>query len=573
MAKILKMKITPSYYYDKALDKSEHDDFIGCLELLRRAESLTEGETDDEALAIRLEIADTLGLMGAYEESNRAYYRLTAFDYCLDDVYYGLIKNYALLDMPEQAVYYLNYAVDTGILSSDEGFEPIDFDLLQKPEKPRLKLVKPHDNSHTIRLAKQLLGASDTFFARQILEAVPESSEQFREAANYLALIELSDGRYDEGLRLTEKVLGKNETDINALTTRILALNMLGNADRVRAAAVQLDGLGITEWPETAKIALCFCQISDAERAHKYLFKSLKTLPYDRDMLLLFAIAAANTGRAAEAKDAMLKLQLIYPRDAVVRYYARAVTSHCKQKKAGADVEPLDLIPDLPLSVRERYTALLESALNAAATPAAFYSLCRTQPDLAEAVMWALYSDIPPLQTKLGRVLARSERGLETALAILIDPDYPPIPKKEIFAEVLRGGKARIVQTVINHEIGWFRPSIPKEVKNKALVGAYWQVYSALAFIERDFDRRLNGWFKRMAEAFGAAGIRSNISETAAAAILAYKSRIHKVFYSKQAVCEVFGCDEQEFDAYMKRTEAFFNKPSGKSTKAEEERG
>jgi len=541
--KIKKFSQDAEYYYEKALDKSDNGDYVGCLEFLRRAQNLAGAPYCDDDLALRVEIADTYAFMGLYEESNREYYRLTAFDYALDEVYYGIIKNYAMLEMPEQAAYYLNFAVKSGILLPEDGFEPIDFSFLKDIEPPRIRLVKKDDNAHIVQAARQLLSSFDTVFARKVLETVPESSEQYAEASNYLALIEISDGNVEEGLKVCERLLADDPADLYALTTKILALALCERKAEAFAALAALDAVGFNTWPETAKVALCAAQIGATATAYKYLLRSLTFMPYDRELLLLHALAAANLGKIREAKDAAVRLQTIYPQDAAARYYAREID------KAQEGAACFELVPALPKEECARLGDILERALeNAGGGAAKFVREMEKNEELNEAVSWGLYYS-SALGVALGRTLARDPAGYSMVRELLVDPDFPVIPKKAIFAELLQDEKLREIQMSVHHQIQWYRPNIPKEARNKSLLNAYRKVYSALAFIDSDFDRKLNIWFKKLVEGYKKANV-TEFSENAVAAVLAYKSRINKIFAQIPHACEVFGCTEEEFMLY-----------------------
>ena len=552
------------YYYQKAFDKSDAGDLIGCLEFLRRAQSFSGDPYCNENLAIRLEIAAIYAELGLYEESNREYYSLAAVDYALDEVYYGLIKNYAMLDMPEQAAHYLSFGIETGALLPEDDIESIDLGFLKKNEAPHIRLVKENDCTHTVRAARQLLCSSDTEFARKLLKTVSESSEQYNEASNYLALIEIGEGNVEEGIRLCDRVLENEPLNLYALTTRVLAFELGERKADARSAVAALDALDFNEWPDTAKVALCAAQIGDAEIAYKYLLRSLAFAPYDRELLLLHVLTSANLGKRREAKDAAVTLQALYPTDVTVRYYAREID------KASPAPTFFGLVPELPKDECKKLGEILEQAVETYGVTGKLFRAMQKNGELNEAVLWGLTLG-NTLSATLARILARDPAGYSTVTELLVDPDYSIISKKEIFFELLCGERVREIPMTVNHQLQWYRPHIPaKGTCHKTLLRAYRRVYSTLVFIDSGFDRRLNQWFKKISGGFKTTGT-IEFSENAVAAVLAYKSRINKIFALIPHACEVFGCTEEEFMVFYNRlgdasvSESRRNKQKGES--------
>ncbi|MCL2796434.1 MAG: hypothetical protein FWD58_00025 [Firmicutes bacterium] len=591
MKKLKQFTREAEYYYQKAIDKADAGDYIGSLEFLRRAQRLSDDPYGDDDLSIRLEIAAIYSEMGLFPESNREYYFLTAFDYGLDEVYYGLVKNYALMEMPEQAAYYLNFAVEAGILLPEDGFEPIDLGLLKKSgddPAPHLRLLKKDDARHAVQAAKQLLCSADTEFARRILLSVPQSSAQFNEASNYLALIEIGEGNVEEGLAVCNRVLESEPQNLYALSTRILALEMDGRKAEARAAIAALDVLDFDGWPETARVALCAAQVGAQGMAYKYLRRALGFMPYDRELLLLLVLAAANLGKFSEAKDAAVILQTLYPSDITVRHYAREIDKamgvteseelgvrseerwmgreKCTTRNAqrtfldesgnhssnhSSPLTPhsslfFEMIPELPKAEAKRFGELIEKTLERVSGTGKLVRAMEKDELLAEAVQWGITPG-NVYSLALGRALSRDPEGYPIVRELLLDPDYPIIPKKEMFLELLRCERVREIQMTVNHQIHWYRPAVPaKGYRNLTMLAAYRKVYSALAFIDSGFDRKLNFWYKKVSESLEAAGV-TECNENAAAAVLAYKSHINKIFSLIPYACEVFNCSEEEF--------------------------
>jgi len=526
-------------FYQRALDKFDAGDFLGSLELLRHAHSQIKQRYSNDDLAIRFEIAETLSYMDLFEESNRELFKLTAFDYALDEVFYGLVKNYAMMEMPEQAAYYLDYAIENEILMPEDGFESLDFEFGAAPEIERLRLVKPEEHTQTLYAARQLMGARDLVIAKQLLLGVPDTSPQFSSVSNYLALIEASEGNNQKALEHCEDALKVDPLDVCALTTRILALDMEGESAKAYKEITELDLLGITDFPDIAKIAICSCQIGNVDIAYKYLKMCIPHAPYDKELMVLFILAAANAGHFREAKDMAVALRTVYPIDSVIEYYARQVD--LLDGRNGN----FTLVPELPKEERRNHLLALENYFAKKATAPLGIKIMHDE-SLRRAVTWGLYCSDLELSSRIAGQLASVKTPYyHMARELLLDPDFSIVPKKEIFLTLLKNEDGKTIQMVVAHQLHWYKPTIPKVTKNAAIKDAYYNVYSALAFVSTDFDRKLNTWYKKLVE--GLRGYSGEISPRAFAALLAFKSRATKIFSKIPYTCEIFNCPQEEF--------------------------
>ena len=555
MQKIIKLITDADFYAERALDKAGEGDFFGALELLRHAQNFVKKKYDEQDLSIKLEIADLLADLGLYEDSTLEYLKLIPHDFCLEEIFYGIIKNYALLENSALASYFLRLGASLGILLPEENFEPEELEYLEAlpMHKSEIKLLKPNDNSHTISVAKHLLTAHDIDFARQVLMTVPKTSLQHTEATNYLALIELSEGRGEQGLAMCRQILKDNPDDFYALTTEIIALEMSGKITELDKKIIELDKIDLDEMPAVAKAALCFCQINNSAYAHKYLQRTLKYLPYDKEILALAMLAASNMGEYKLAKDAAVRLTVLYKDDPVVSYYARRVEDCIK--------EPTNylLLPDLPKSVRMSNAKLLDKTVYTLKCADKLMLMANKDTQLAEAINYALYSNNDSLSVQIGTLLALSKKAEPLLRDVLIDPDFSPLAKKEILIALFhRGNLSAPLHLFVNSQLFFLYPKIPKELQRPEIIEAYWQVYGALCFLGDGEDtKNLNRVAKKVN-----ASLKSlpQINERAVAALIAYKASSHKVFEKVTHICEIFRCELQELEEYEKLLGASIDK-------------
>jgi len=552
MKKIQHLSLDYNYYVDKAIDKANALDFLGSLELLRHAQQFTGGRYTDDDYAVRLEVADSLADMGLFNESNKEFFKVIAGDIFLEEAFYGIIKNYALLEMPEQSSYFLRLGTTKRILLADADLdsETLDFfdDLqeelvhLNSNSKP-FKLLKGDDNTHTLAVARTLLGAHDIEFARQVLLTVPKTSAQHLEASNYLALIELSEGKGAKGLELCRDILSKNPSDVYALTTEIIALDMQNNLVELEKKVRALDALNVDDISAITKIALCFCQINYSVLAHKYLSKSLEVLPYDKELLLLHLLASINIANYKTAKETAVKLRAIYPDDAVVLNYARGLVDSIN---ASAQY---NLLPDLPKPKRIEYARLLDKHVNASESPDDFLKQVQKNEELQEAVSYALQCDNEAIAAQIGTYIAIAKRGTMYVKNILVDPDYSLPVKKEILITYLRSRDvAKREALVVNNQLHWLNNKIPKEIVRPEIKSAYWHVYGTLACMGLGDDvKKFNSTAKKINKALAEL---EKLEPSAIAALLAHKAELHKIFEKPTHACEVFAAKEEVFDSY-----------------------
>ncbi|MDR2202148.1 MAG: hypothetical protein LBP26_05235 [Clostridiales bacterium] len=543
MGKVLKFESNAGYYYELAAAASDAGDFVSALDLLFTAKRFLDDPLSDDDAELRLEIAEVYARMGLFDESNKYYFRLAADDYCLDEVFYGLIKNYAVTDRPELAAYYLNLGLESGALDTEDGFEAID--LSAAPPAPRLRLDKGNDGGYILDFAKQLLGGRDSGYARQMIETVPKSSPRYLEAVNYLAIIDMSEGDVDAGIVRCDEILRRDKNNVTALCTKILGLDMQNRRDDVKKLLAELDAFDLSSYADRLKTVMCASQVGDSVLTEKHTDAALAQMPYERDLLVLNALSAANNGNRQKAKDVIIRASVIYPEDGAARCFAREI-----DRLEGRGEFALSL--EIPAAAKAEYVEYIEKRYNQSGDAEEFACAVFTDDLLYEAVTWALYGGVLPLSVKVGVLLAKSEIGYYYMREALLDSDFPVVAKKAVFYELLGNAEAvdEGIQIVVGEKFQRFRPSVPAVTDNAAFLSAYKQVYCTLAFIESGFDRKLNIWYKKVAAALLHGG-RKRFKPAALAAVIAYKSGINKIFLQDSYCCEVFDCQIKDFMLYL----------------------
>ncbi len=551
-------------YYEKAMDKYDEGDFVGCLELLFIARDLLQDPYGEDDLTLLLEIADTYSEMGLFYESNKYYYILTQYSYSLDEVYYSIIRNFILMGNAEAAVGYLNFAMEVGLLSPEDNISVSELESFMKPPAEKFRLLKEQDSEYLVQVAKQLVNSHDTEFAKQVLGSVSPQSKHYVDASNFLAILEVGGGNAEKGIEYCDGILETKPDDVGAITTKIVGKNMLGDEREVKELTERLLELDISDVKDLSKAAMCMAELKNSALTAKFCEKVLREEPFERNIILLDALAQANLGNRTRAKDLIVSLCTVYQFDYTAKYYARLIDEY-----DGGSELPLTVVMDG--AERARRTETIETELSKAVNPVDFVRALELDEELNEIVMWGLYEGDDATALKTGRMISRTKNGFPIARRILLNPDCSVVLKKAVFLQLLKTGSVFVLSVVINDKMLSFHPILPKVTRRAELIDAYWQVYSALAFIESGYEKKLSRWYKQIAAVFE--NEKEKLNSNALAALIAYRSQANKIFELDTYCCEVFDCDYKDFMIYSKKLEgASLWKDDEKSIKPERKR-
>jgi tetratricopeptide (TPR) repeat protein len=535
VAKILKINNDADYYYERGITKSDSSEFIDAIDSFYQAL-----EREGENIWIYSEIAGNFLELDLVEPALKIYYRIIALDKKADIGYLGVMQCLVKQNLLPQAFFYLNMGVQNGALSSE--FE-LDDEFFEE-EEPRLKLSGKNDGSDMVAFARKLMVSGDVKYARQMLESVPKEARQYTDARNYLALIALGENETGRALAITDEILLQDDTDIPALTTRIVAYDIEGNDEKKREALRFLDSLRLTSKSDINKAAVCMQQIQNSELAVKFLRQALAFQPYDRNILLLLSIAENNCKNHRRARGIMLTLRKLYRDDMVVRYYARLFNK--------AYNKILEMTTELPEKIKNFRISYIKSRITALKTADAVARDLAENERFYEAVMWLFQSNELGLMGQTGALLAEHPDWRPFIRELLIDPDIHYRVKKECLLAYLRRARDKKFFLLVGDVMQHFKPRLPAHTGDPRLIDAYWQLYTTLAFIDSDFDKRLAAAYRELSKTvklrdFG----RFDLRPATLAAVMANCAGIHKIFDSPTDCCEIFDCDETEMRTYM----------------------
>jgi len=578
--KISKFIQDAAVYIEMAHAKLKKEDYLGALQMYRHALNFVDKKDLEKQIDIKLEICETLHDLELYEASNREYLKLFVHKIYLDAIIFGIIKNYISMNNYEAAKEFYELAEELEIIETnqdlssygidEQGFESEglcddcaanrDFDLL-----------KPNDNSKEVSVARSLVSNQQMDLARDILKKIPVTSEQYHEALNYLALIEISESFPQKGLKIARKVLEESPSDMYALTTEVIALDMLGIIDERDEKIKKLDELDISEWPEVTKVALCFAQIENCELAIKYLERSLESMPFDRELLLLYAMCNANVYKFSKAKDAIHKILSCFPDDAVALYYAsdfadKVDVVDAKKKKSTSKKLAYSIIPDVPKMIRIEFGNLMQDACTSK-TPREFCELIEKDFKFYMAVLYGLFNESEQHAINLGEIIAKGTASSKSVLAnkLLVDPYFPLVAKKYTLLAMIKSTRKQPIEVemLVEDTLLLLCPEIPKTLVNKKLFDAYWEVYVTLAcmdeliFLEDDLFEVAKKLGKKIS-------VDQKFSQRTLAAYLLTKTSKE---FSKEYACELFRASKQSYDkvdAAIKAYKTPYKTPSKK---------
>lgn len=536
MAEILKLQNDAEYYYERGIDKSEAGAYIEAVDsfysALRR---------DPDNMWIYSELGYNFLELGLYGPALKIYYKLLALDKHADIGYLGLMQCFLRDNQVPMALYYLNMGIENGALDSE--YEP-DEDAVTESVRPRLKLLSRNDNSEIVALAKKMIVSGESEYAKQMLDAIPDSSRQFGEAQNHLAFLAFSEGNNDRCLELCASVLEKEPSNIYALTTSMLAYNNKNEYEKVAEFSELIDGLEVSDKPDVYRVAMCYMETGDDEKCVKYFGKLFGIQPYERDTTLAYALALYDVGSISDARAYMLALRRLYPDDSTVAYYARFITE--------GKIKHIPVAVDLPDGEKLRRMHRIEETLSMLADVDKAVEKLEEDEEFYDMVMWLLGSKDVQMSQHVGSFLCQHEKWQPFFRDKLIDPSVPVPVRKEYLLSYLRYSDVKKFELLVGDILMFFSPRIPKCEDSLDMRESYWLVYATCAFVAGGFQTKINKTYKKLISIMSRPDFKPfKIRRQIMAAVIAYFSGVHKIFSEKVECCEIFGCEVNEFDKYV----------------------
>ncbi|MCL2234250.1 MAG: hypothetical protein FWC11_00850 [Firmicutes bacterium] len=564
MGKITKFNTNPEHYYNLAIDKAENGEYLVALEYLSRAERLAYatdkynlacvdflnfiqsarfGPSDGIVMGIRFERSEIYARLGFFDDANKELFKIASDEFSHDEIFYCLIKNFILMDMTKEAAYYLNLGLDKGVLDELDGFGPIDIEEVAKQNT--LRLVGPTGAEHSLNAAKQLALSGENKMAKKILLDIKEGTKEYSDALRGLIRISFDEKKYDEGMEFIEKALEKNDKDADVLLTKVLGYELLEKKEEAQKLLEEIDKLNFDDIDAYAKLATRSAVRDDARRVKLFSEKVLKEVEFDKEMLVLNALANHNLGNKAQAKNAIVKACTVFPNDYNIFFFAKIIDSEEHVK--------ISMSTELPLSLQKSLIKSVEDALKTIKDEGEFIEMMIENDKFRNAVFWGFFNSNSNLQHYLADYLSNHGTiGYTMVTDFLIDTTKPISLKKTIFLNILKRGVVQFINVVNNHQFTSFYVKPPKFTQDKTMLDAYHTVFASLAFIQQGFEKKLKATFKKVVEAttIESKKKKPKVHLNAIAAVIAHTSRLNKIFFDINGCLEIFGCSMEDFMLY-----------------------
>jgi len=563
MGKISKFNTNPEHYYNLAIDKAESGEYLAALEFLSRAERLAYsqdkynlacidflnfiqsarfGPADGLIMGTRFERSEIYARMGLLHEANKELFKIASDEFCHDEIFYCLIKNFILMDMTKEAAHYLNLGLEKGVLDELDGFGPIDIEAVTKQNT--IRLVGPSSSEHILNVAKQLITVGDIKIAKKMLDDIKEGSREYFDALKCLTLIAFEEKEYGKGMELIEKTLEINSSDIDVILSKVLGYEFLQKNEEAQKLIEEIDKTEFNDLDAYTKLAFRAAAKNEPGRVKKYSEKVLKEFEFDKEMLILNALANHALGNISFAKNAIVKACTVFPDDYNIFFFAKLIDDN---------VNDIPMSLELPLTLQKKLTKTIEDGLFSVKDEGEFIPLMVENIQFRNAIFWGLFSSNSDLQEYLANYLSKHGTiGYTMVCDFLLDTSRPLNLKKIIFLNILKRGVAQFINIVVNNHFLSFCVRMPKFTTDTTMLGAYHTVFASLAFIQPNFEKKLKAAFKKVVLATTAISKKKKPKDhvSAIAAVIAHTSKLNKIFNEIKGCCELFGCKEEDFMLY-----------------------
>ncbi len=317
--KILSFNQPAEFFIKKAEKHIDAGNFLEALALYRCVLGM-----EPENVDYLLSVAQIYSEMGLYAESNDVLLKIAKYGstpteclFALGCNYMGL-KNYELAD--EAFEQYL--AVDP----EGEYAEDIDelFDIMDEEDFEEEGSL--HDISRRMMYeeayeGKQCLDSGDYKNAIKHLEKVVRRSDTMYSAMNNLALSYFFEGRKEEAVELSKRVLSSQRLNLHACCNLALFYSDMNDHANAAVNLEKLNGMTDIEPEDMHKVALTYCELGYHQKAYQMFLKIVAFQPYDIRILHFCGLAAYNCAQYAESLSYFVKILKIDPSNSLAQYY------------------------------------------------------------------------------------------------------------------------------------------------------------------------------------------------------------------------------------------------------------
>lgn len=343
--KILSFRQDIDFYLTRAEKKLDRNDLLAATERYRRA-YLSDPADLDACLAL----ADMLGRMQRYEESNR----ILLVDMSMNDPdpesFFGLACNYYGM----QEFDYARESLETYLQMEPDGKYADDamefLEVLNDESELRYAIGSETESSETLMLcarARRLAETGNIAEAERSLTEYIDKYPNALRAKHTLASVCFMQEKTGEALKLVEEVIRADRLNVCARCSKVLFLRTLkrkDEADREMNAILSLRvNFGVEE---LGAIALLQLEAEQWDKALTTCEQLTGFLPYDPLALHHLATARYMLEDDEGAAECYRTLLRIDPDDTVAKFYV----SHCKRKPRNGKRHAFPLAYQVPIT-------------------------------------------------------------------------------------------------------------------------------------------------------------------------------------------------------------------------------
>ncbi|MBO5223929.1 MAG: hypothetical protein J6C23_05395 [Clostridia bacterium] len=534
MAKFHRILNNADSYFRKGMESSNEGEYIRAIDYFFRAYELDDEKDKPETL---MEIGACYSLLGEHDSALKAYYKALAVDAKSESAFVGVISSLIALNKNSEAIYYINYSDAKNIIGDDYD--------VSVTNRNTFKVVGKYDREATIFVARKLMANGEYAYAKKILEEIPSQSKDYVEALNLIAMICLGEQKYLQSAIICDSVLARQPENIDALTTKIVALHYSANLKERDECVSVLTSLSVTKEQEVRKIAVCMQQIQNEEYSLKYYKKLLEFTPYDKTSNLIVAILYHNTGKHAAAHSAMVRLSKLYPDCETVKFYALNIRE---------ESDKFEISASIPQSEQERRLDEVNDKLSKLKTTEKAVNYAKKHREFYNLLKWTISSPQAKIAGHVASFLAQHTYFHPMIREMLVNPDVNYYPKRECLPTFLEFAQKKNFAIYSQDVVQFFKPRIPKLDVQDVLKNIYWAVYANCVFLTCDFDKNLNAkyksFIKRITEEDNVK-LFSIADKASLSALLAHYTELHPVFSDVKSLARVFDTDEKRLQSML----------------------
>ncbi len=316
MAKILGFNLSKEDYLslaDSAFSKGETEQSITYLD---KALSL-DARYVDASLALSVVYAS----LGAWGISNATLFKSLSEHPDEEDkgrIFYQLAMNFADLNLPDVAEYYLRDIADAYDIQIPEGYgEPVK-------EEGAFRVVYPRGEDYyetLIEQAYELVRDRKFDEAIAVVDEIPKESK-CKGAANHLVLVALMmKNDVDSVIANAQKMLEEDEDNLSVKCALATAYLM---EEKMPEAYAVLDNILQKEYDKVEDILIILPLLVNLEvhaQVVKYTKKMIEKTDLQQNMMVWLSQALYNLGQKAEAKKVMHKVRTVFGEFSPADYY------------------------------------------------------------------------------------------------------------------------------------------------------------------------------------------------------------------------------------------------------------